>query len=139
MAEDPATLEGYGPISPRTARTLAADRRWRLWLTDATGAIGGVSTSTDAPLPALARLIRARDPFCRYPGCRRAAGNCDLDHAVPHPVGATSRENVGPLCRRHHRMKTAGTDRLTVSEGGHTVTGTSGNGITSRDHAPSLL
>ena len=39
-------------------------------------------------------------------GCRRPADACDLDHAKPWPEGATTMENLGPLCRRHHVMKT---------------------------------
>ena len=40
------------------------------------------------------------------PGCTRPAEECDLDHAVPWPDGPTSAANLGPLCRRHHILRT---------------------------------
>jgi hypothetical protein len=32
--------------------------------------------------------------------------SCDLDHTVPWPRGRTTPDNLGPLCRRHHNLKT---------------------------------
>ena len=58
------------------------------------------------PGPALDRYVRARDRHCRFPGCRRPAVNCDIDHLVPWPNGPTSHTNTAALCRRHHRIKT---------------------------------
>ncbi|HQR80388.1 MAG TPA: hypothetical protein PLT68_09230, partial [Actinomycetota bacterium] len=58
------------------------------------------------PSPALARYVKARDRHCRFPGCRRPAVNCDIDHLVPWPDGPTSHTNTAALCRRHHRIKT---------------------------------
>ncbi len=40
------------------------------------------------------------------PGCRRRAVTCDLDHTIAWPTGSTEASNLGPLCRRHHRLKT---------------------------------
>jgi hypothetical protein len=60
------------------------------------------------PSAALARLIRARTSTCSFPGCRRPARRCDLDHSVPYEDGgATCQCNLSPLCRRHHRVKQA--------------------------------
>jgi len=107
MASDPAMLAGCGPIPSDIARELAADRAWRLWITDSTtGHLVATSASTYRPPTALARLIRAREPYCRFPGCRTTAEHCDLDHAIPWPEGSTSARNLGALCRRHHRLKT---------------------------------
>jgi hypothetical protein len=56
---------------------------------------------------ALRAFLVARDGTCRFPGCGRAAVCCDIDHAVPWGEGgATDRSNLGPLCRRHHVLKT---------------------------------
>jgi hypothetical protein len=58
------------------------------------------------PPAALANLIRVRQPACTYPGCRRPARQCDLDHVTPWDQGGRTCEcNVHPLCRRHHRAK----------------------------------
>ncbi len=106
LAEDPAEVPGLGPIPQDLARALAADGRWRAWITDASGTVVATGSGTYVPSDGVARLVRAREPYCRMPGCRRAAERCDLDHAVPWPMGATSVSNLGPLCRRHHVLKT---------------------------------
>jgi Domain of unknown function (DUF222) len=60
------------------------------------------------PSPALQRLIRTRTRTCCFPGCRRPAIQCDLDHTIPHEEGGrTCACNLAPLCRRHHRLKQA--------------------------------
>ncbi|MGI8900461.1 MAG: DUF222 domain-containing protein [Nocardioides sp.] len=87
--------------------------------------------------PVMAQQVRLRDHTCVFPDCTRPARTCDLDHitaynpdtdahpdpdstdpnpAVPaepagtvDPVtGRTHPENLAPLCRRHHRIKTHG-------------------------------
>lgn len=51
--------------------------------------------------------VELRDHSCRFPGCPRRAGRCDLDHARPHTSGGpTCPCNLVPLCRSHHRAKT---------------------------------
>ncbi len=106
LAENPADLPGCGPVPAEIARQLAADTRWRAWITTTAAATQVVATSpgTYRPTAALARLIRAREPDCRMPGCRSQI--TDLDHVIPFPHGQTTPANLGPLCRRHHRMKT---------------------------------
>jgi hypothetical protein len=42
---------------------------------------------------------------CQAPGCMVPAERCDLDHRIPHPLGPTTGDNMGPLCRRHHNLK----------------------------------
>ena len=85
---------------------MAADGRWRAWLVDAAGAVTATGTTSYVPTAEIARLVRARHPHCRFPGCRQAAASCDLDHAIPYPAGPTTPGNLGPLCRRHHNLKT---------------------------------
>ncbi len=60
------------------------------------------------PPASLRHLIEIRQRTCAYPGCRRAAGRCDLDHTVPYDRdGPTCECNLAPLCRQHHRAKQA--------------------------------
>ncbi|MGE2730290.1 DUF222 domain-containing protein, partial [Mycolicibacterium vaccae] len=40
-----------------------------------------------APSARLAEYVRARDQFCRHPGCTVPAERCDIDHVVPWPYG----------------------------------------------------
>ena len=48
-----------------------------------------------------------RDLTCVFPWCTRPAEACDLDHVIPYSEGGTTgSDNLAPLCRRHHRLKT---------------------------------
>lgn len=58
------------------------------------------------PSAKLAAFIRARDLFCRFPGCDVPAERCDIDHVVPYPYGPTHASNMHCKCRTHHLMKT---------------------------------
>jgi hypothetical protein len=105
-SEQPGELDGYGPITAAHARELAACGRWRRILTDpVSGAVVDVGTATYSPPAAMARLVEARDATCRFPGCTVTAQRCDLDHTTPFPAGPTAVNNLGALCRRHHRLK----------------------------------
>ena len=60
------------------------------------------------PPPALQHLIRIRQQTCAFPGCRRPANQCDLDHTTPFQRGGLTCEcNLAPLCRTHHQAKQA--------------------------------
>ncbi|WP_250291946.1 HNH endonuclease signature motif containing protein, partial [Frankia sp. CiP1_Cm_nod1] len=102
----PGELAGYGPIPAALARELATDATWRRVLTDPAQGDRPVEVSRRFPAPGLARLLRTRQRTCRFPGCRKPARFCDLDHIQPHSTGGpTSEENLLTLCRRHHRAK----------------------------------
>lgn len=119
LADNPGEMPGLGPIPADIARDLAADARWRAWITTTTSAgtqVVATSPGTYRPTAALARLIRAREPECRMPGCQSRI--TDLDHVVPFPRGSTTAANLGPLCRRHHRLKTHTRWRQHVHEAG---------------------
>src|SRR5882757_4058972 len=109
----PAELIGYGPVTAATARNIAADSIWQALHTDTTGVVTGVGRHRYRPSPALADLIRARDRTCRFPGCAQPAGRTDIDHTIRYPDGATEATNLSCLCRRHHRVKTAGENQPT--------------------------
>jgi hypothetical protein len=59
------------------------------------------------PSRRLKHLIRARTARCGAPGCGARAINCDLDHTLAYPAGITCECDLGPFCRRHHRVKQA--------------------------------
>jgi hypothetical protein len=117
LAQDPAEVPGVGPIPADLACELAAEGTWRAWVTDAAGAIVATGSRGYVPSESVARLVRAREPHCRFPGCRQPASRCDLDHAIPWPRGSTTPQNLGPLCRRHHNLKTHGGWELIPQDG----------------------
>ena len=108
LAEHPGELAGYGPIPAEMARELAAAaQRWRAAFVDErTGQLKDLSPAY-RPTRLLNRFVQTRDRTCTFPGCRRPARRCDLDHTIPYDQGGpTCAGNLGPLCRLHHRLKT---------------------------------
>jgi hypothetical protein len=72
------------------------------------------------PPPRLRHLVMVRQQRCSFPGCRRPAPRCDLDHTVPFESGGPTCEcNLAPLCRRHHRAKQAPGWHLAQGQPGH--------------------
>ena len=110
LAENPGQLAGYGAIPASIARELAADAKWRRFITDPiTGSLLDYGRQHYEPPQALVDFQMARDRTCRFPGCRQPARISDIDHAQPwEEGGSTAPENLGVLCRRHHRLKTHG-------------------------------
>jgi hypothetical protein len=80
----------------------------------------------DPPEP-MADFVRQRDPVCVFPGCTRPSRQCDLDHIDAYipmdeggPPGQTHPDNLAPLCRHHHRVKThARWSYLRLPDGGY--------------------
>jgi hypothetical protein len=110
LAENPAVLSDYGPIPASIARELAADGKWRRFISDpVSGSLLDLGRETYEPPQALRDFLLARDRICRFPGCRRPGHMTDIDHSQSWESGGeTSPANLGLLCRRHHRMKTHG-------------------------------
>ena len=108
LAENPGQLAGYGAIPASVARELAADGKWKRFVTDPqTGNLLDYGRQSYEPPQALIDFLIARDRTCRFPGCRRSAALSDIDHAQSWETGGrTSPDNLGALCRRHHRLKT---------------------------------
>jgi Domain of unknown function (DUF222) len=53
------------------------------------------------PSPRLQQLIRARTTTCCYPGCRRPAARCDLDHTIAYEDGGITCEcDLAPSRKR---------------------------------------
>lgn len=105
--EHPADLAGRSPIDADTARRLAGGSctGWdRVLTAPATGQV--LATDRYQPPADLRRRLRARDPHCRFPGCRIPAIRCEHDHTVDHALGGeTHLGNLEGLCQRHHSMK----------------------------------
>ncbi|WP_158374466.1 HNH endonuclease signature motif containing protein [Cellulosimicrobium cellulans] len=123
LDDQPAHLDGHGPLDALAARALAADGVWQRVVTDPlTDRVLDVGRTRYRPPAALDELVRTRDGTCAAPGCTVPACGCDLDHTVEFhpqpgadpdaPLGRTDADNLGPLCHRHHRLKTDGGFRL---------------------------
>jgi hypothetical protein len=113
---EPAVLDGYGPIDPETARMLTADApsMTRLLTHPETGAVLSVGRRKYRVPADLRAWLRVRDGTCRFPGCGRSAGSCDLDHTTDWQYGGhTDWHNLAHLCPKHHRLKHDGGWRAT--------------------------
>lgn len=127
--ETGATLAGYGPIDPETARCLAHDAPgWdRVMIHPVTAAV--LTVDRYRPSADLLRTLRVRDEHCRFPGCRQPVRRCDVDHTRDAAFGGqTHIDNLAHLCRRHHTLKHA-TDWQVRQLGGGTLEWTSPTGL----------
>ncbi|HJQ42060.1 MAG TPA: HNH endonuclease signature motif containing protein, partial [Jatrophihabitantaceae bacterium] len=120
--DEPADLQGHGPISADHAREivgrpgtvlreLRVDPQGRLlqYGTDRPGRQLDYARSTRTAPADLDRYIRARDVTCRFPSCTRPAATAELDHITPWSDGGpTSAANLHALCARHHHARHEG-------------------------------
>ena len=107
-SDEPAELDGYGPIDAETARLLAAEAPsfHRILTHPETGAVLSVGRDSYAVPASLRALLRVRDGTCRFPGCNRPARRSEIDHSVDwQHGGATAHDNLAHLCSRHHHLK----------------------------------
>jgi hypothetical protein len=111
LNEEPADLDGHGPITADTARDLAFDAGsiWRRLVTDPlSGQLLDYGRTTYRPPVGLADFVRARDVTCRTPSCDRPARSSELDHIIAWPAGTTSEPNLHAKCDHDHTLKHQG-------------------------------
>lgn len=106
VADAPAMLAGFGPITAQAGRELAANAVWRRIITDpVTGAVLDVGRTRYRPPAPLAEHILIRDVTCVWPSCERPATGpgVDIDHIIDWVLGgATADHNLGSFCEKHH-------------------------------------
>jgi hypothetical protein len=119
---DPAGADSHGnkcPDDPGPVIRWATDLGCKMQFLESGPCTHARRSAGYRPPPSLAHLLRIRQRTCSYPGCRRPARRCDLDHVVPYDLGgATCECNLTPLCRRHHQAKQAPRWHLSQSEPG---------------------
>ncbi|MGN6574455.1 MAG: HNH endonuclease signature motif containing protein [Nocardioides sp.] len=108
ISDEPGMM-GDQVIPASLVRRLAEDpdSTWYRLLTDSSRRGIELSTTAYAPTGPLWREVVALQPTCYAPTCTRPAAECDLDHRLRYPEGATSSTNLGPGCRPDHRAKHA--------------------------------
>ncbi len=108
LDEEPASLEGYGPIPADVARLIAAGAPsfTRLLTHPETGVVLSVGRDSYAVPAALRLWLRVRDETCRAVGCGRRAATSDVDHGHDWAKGGqTAGDNLAHLCRGDHTRK----------------------------------
>ena len=84
----------------------------------------------------LRRLLTVRAPLCEWPGCGHRAAGCDQDHDVAWPYGPTCGCNLGPLCRRHHRLEQQHWTKARTAEGVRWTDPTGRSWLSPAQHEP---
>ena len=109
--EEPAILDGYGPIPASMARSLVAygASSFHRVLTDPrTGAPLEIGRNSYRVPTAMRRWLRLRDGKCSFPGCSNHSLDNDADHLLAWADGgSTDIGNLAQPCPKHHRLKHA--------------------------------
>ncbi len=107
LNDQPGELVGFGPITAQTARRIAADSTLRRLVTDPVTGNGIDLGRKYRPSQLLRDLVRLTKPRCSMIGCNRPAYQCEIDHRQEHNRGGdTNDQNLQPLCKLHHQLKT---------------------------------
>ncbi|WP_353808357.1 DUF222 domain-containing protein [Agromyces sp. SYSU T00194] len=106
--DEPGELHGVGPIDADTARELAgrAPSFIRILTHPETGARLSIGRDRYAVPSDLRAALITRDQTCRFPGCGRAAEQCEVDHVTDWARGGpTDAGNLAMLCPKHHHLR----------------------------------
>jgi hypothetical protein len=103
-----AVAHGCARASPRPGSIRAWITKIKLTQIDCDTCTHERQSRAYRPPEIMRHLVSIRQRTCAFPGCRRPAEGCDLDHTTPFDQGGrTCPCNLSPLCRRHHRAKQA--------------------------------
>jgi hypothetical protein len=109
LTDEPAVLDGYGPIPASMARRLLADgaESFHRVLTDPRDGAPLEIGRTSYRIPkAMRQWLRLRDGKCPFPGCNNHSLDNEADHLLAwNDGGTTGITNLGQPCRKHHRLK----------------------------------
>jgi len=112
-------VEVHLPCSLLEAAFIQEHPQWARLLTDLAqqyAAQEPIGQDPAARLPGtpLRRRVQVTHRCCLFPGCRRPAADTQADHRHDYAkLGPTLEHNLGPLCERHHDLKTRWGWRLT--------------------------
>ncbi|WP_349035405.1 HNH endonuclease [Pseudarthrobacter sp. SORGH_AS 212] len=109
ITDEPADLDGYGPIPAAMARKLVADGAtsfYRVLVDPRDGAPLEIGRTSYRLTEAMKRWIRMRDGHCTFPGCTNPSTDNETDHLTAwQHHGTTGISNLAQLCPKHHRLK----------------------------------
>ncbi|TAP43407.1 HNH endonuclease [Arthrobacter sp. S39] len=109
LTDEPADLDGYGPIPASMARKLVADGASsfrRVLIDPRDGAPLEIGRESYRIPSAMRQWLRLRDGKCSFPGCNNQSLDNETDHILAWADGGnTGISNLGSACRKHHRLK----------------------------------
>ena len=147
-SDEPAYVEGYGPVPAELAREIVAGactrdelvEIQRLYTSPTTGELMTMDSLARLFVNSLARFIRLRDQTCRTPWCDAPIRHGD--HAEDYAAGGgTSVENGQGLCQacNHAKQAPGWRARPSPGPGPHQIETTTPTGHTYRSRAPAVV
>jgi hypothetical protein len=107
--DEPAMLDGYGPIPASIARDLVAngaDSFYRVLIDPRDGAPLEIGRSSYRLSKAMRQWLRLRDGKCPFPGCSNNSLDNEADHILAWGKGGTTGvSNLGQPCPKHHKLR----------------------------------
>ncbi|QHK19051.1 DUF222 domain-containing protein [Pseudarthrobacter psychrotolerans] len=109
LTDEPAMLDGYGPIPASMASRLMAESStsFHRVLTDPRDGAPLEIGRTSYRIPvSMRQWLRLRDGKCPFPGCTNQSLDNEADHLLSWADGGTTGiSNLGQPCHKHHRLK----------------------------------
>ncbi|MDE8589271.1 HNH endonuclease signature motif containing protein [Arthrobacter sp. NQ4] len=109
QTDEPAMLDGYGPIPPSMARALVASGAgsfYRVLVDPRDGAPLEIARTSYRVTKAMRAWLRLRDGKCPFPGCSNNSLDNDADHILAWANGGTTGiSNLGQPCPKHHKLR----------------------------------
>jgi len=109
VTDEPAMLDGYGPIPPSMARELVANGAgsfYRVLVDPRDGAPLEIGRTSYRVTGAMRAWLRMRDSKCPFPGCSNNSLDNDADHILGWAHGGTTGiSNLGQPCPKHHKLR----------------------------------
>lgn len=107
--DEPAEIDGLGPVPPSVARRLVADGAssfYRVLVDPLDGAPLEIGRRSYRLPESLKQWLRMRDGRCTFPGCSNNSVDNEADHLTAWQHGGTTGiSNLGQACPKHHRLK----------------------------------
>ncbi|WP_427115984.1 DUF222 domain-containing protein [Pseudarthrobacter scleromae] len=109
VTDEPAMLDGYGPIPASMARDLVAngaDSFHRVLVDPRDGAPLEIGRTSYRVTKAMRNWLRLRDGKCPFPGCNNPSLDNEADHLLAWQHGGTTGiSNLGHPCPKHHKLR----------------------------------
>jgi hypothetical protein len=109
LTDEPAMLDGFGPIPPSMARDLVANGAGsfhRVLVDPRDGAPLEIGRTSYRVTKAMRNWLRMRDGTCPFPGCNNNSLDNEADHLLAWQHGGTTGiSNLGQPCPKHHKLR----------------------------------
>jgi hypothetical protein len=109
LTDEPATLDGHGPIPASMARKLVATGAtsfYRVLVDPRDGAPLEIGRTSYRLPKAMRNWLMMRDGKCPFPGCSNPSLDNEADHLLAWAKGGTTGiNNLGQPCRKHHKLR----------------------------------